>query len=81
MLPHEALIGARTQLINHVRRAVKSFGAYLPECSSPSFHERVPEHMPVTLLPALEPLFESIAVLTTRIRSYTGRNCYRLGAL
>ena len=41
----------------------------------------VAEHMPVTLLPALGPLFESIAVLTTRIRSYTGRNCYRLGAL
>jgi transposase len=66
----EALIGTRTQLINHVRGAVKSFGARLPKCSSPSFHERVPEHVPAALLPALEPLLETIAALTIRIRSY-----------
>jgi transposase len=28
----EALVGVRTQLVNHVRGAVKSFGARLPKC-------------------------------------------------
>jgi transposase len=28
----EALVGSRTQLVNHVRGAVKSFGARLPKC-------------------------------------------------
>src|ERR687897_3939341 len=28
----EALVGCRTQLVNHVRGAVKSFGARLPKC-------------------------------------------------
>ena len=56
----EALIGgARTQLINHVRGALKSsFGARLPKCSSSSsFHKKkAPEHVPVALLAAVEPL-------------------------
>jgi transposase len=28
----QALVGCRTQLVNHVRGAVKSFGARLPKC-------------------------------------------------
>jgi transposase len=65
-----ALVGARTQLINHVRGAVKSFGARLPKCSSPNFHKKVPEHVPAALLPALEPLLESIASLSASIQGY-----------
>jgi transposase len=30
----EALVGARTKLLNHVRGTVKSFGARLPKCSA-----------------------------------------------
>jgi len=66
----EALVGARTQLINHVRGAAKSFGARLPKCSSPSFHEKAAEHVPAALLPALEPLLETIASLSARIQGY-----------
>jgi transposase len=40
----EALVGARTQLVNHVRGAVKSFGGRLPKCPAVSFHKRAPEH-------------------------------------
>ena len=52
----QALVGARTQLVNHVRGAVKSFGARLPKCPARSFHKRASEHIPEALLPALGPI-------------------------
>ena len=36
----EALVGTRTQLVNHVRGTVKSFGGRLPKCPARSFHKR-----------------------------------------
>jgi transposase len=66
----QALIGCRTQLVNHVRGAVKSFGARLPKCPARSFHNKAPEHIPEALRPALEPVLEQIASLTERIRQY-----------
>jgi transposase len=66
----EALVGSRTQLVNHVRGAVKSFGARLPKCPARSFHKRAPEHIPEALWPALGPVLETIGSLTQRIREY-----------
>jgi transposase len=66
----QALIGCRTQLVNHVRGAVKSFGARLPKCPARTFHKRAAEHIPEALLPALEPVLEQIGSLTERIRGY-----------
>jgi transposase len=66
----EALVGSRTQLINHVRGAVKSFGARLPKCSARSFHHKVAEEIPQALRAALEPILQIIASLTERIRDY-----------
>jgi transposase len=66
----QALVGCRTQLVNHVRGAVKSFGHRLPKCPARSFHKRAAEHIPEALLPALEPILEQIASLTERIRGY-----------
>jgi transposase len=66
----EALVGCRTQLVNHVRGAVKSFGGRLPKCPARSFHKRAPEHIPEALRPALEPILEQIGSLTERIRQY-----------
>jgi len=66
----EALVGCRTQLVNHVRGAVKSFGARLPKCPARSFHKRAAEHVPEPLLPALGPILEQIGSLTERIRDY-----------
>jgi transposase len=66
----EALVSTRTQLVNHVRGAVKSFGARLPKCPARSFHKRAPEHIPEALLPALGPILEQIGSLTQRIRDY-----------
>jgi transposase len=66
----QALVSARTQLVNHVRGAVKSFGARLPKCPARSFHNRAPEHIPEALWPALGPILETIGSLTERIREY-----------
>jgi transposase len=66
----EALVGCRTQLVNHVRGAVKSFGARLPKCPASSFHKNAVEHIPEALWPALGPILEQISSLTERIRQY-----------
>src|SRR5215204_6569647 len=66
----EALVSCRTQLVNHVRGAVKSFGARLPKCPARSFHKRASEHIPEALRPALGPILEQIGSLTQRIKDY-----------
>jgi transposase len=66
----QALVGCRTQLVNHVRGAVKSFGARLPKCPARSFHKNAAEHIPEALWPALGPILEQIGSLTERIRDY-----------
>jgi len=66
----EALVNTRTQLVNHVRGAVKSFGARLPKCPARSFHNKAPEHVPEALMVALGPVLEQIGSLTQRIREY-----------
>ena len=69
----DALVGARTKLINHLRGAVKSFGGKLPKCTAESFHNKVVEHLPQELRPALEPVLETIASLSQRIGEYDRR--------
>ncbi len=66
----EALVSSRTQLVNHVRGALKSFGHRLPKCPARSFHKKAIEHIPEALCPALGPLLETIGSLTERIREY-----------
>jgi len=66
----EALVRCRTQLVNHVRGAVKSFGARLPKCPARSFHNKAPSHIPEPLWPALGPILEQIGSLTERIHQY-----------
>ncbi len=46
----ECLVRTRTQLINHVRGAVKSVGGRLPSSSAPSFPRKVGDHIPEELL-------------------------------
>ncbi len=69
----QALVDCRTQLVNHARGAVKSFGGRLPKCPARSFHKRASEHIPEALRPALEPILETIGSLTERIRDYDRR--------
>jgi transposase len=64
------LVGSRTQAINHVRGALKSFGVRPMKCSAPSFARRVREVLPRELEPALRPLVEMLDELNARIRQY-----------
>jgi transposase len=66
----EALVSARTQLVNHVRGSVKSFGGRLPRCPAVSFHKKAAAHIPEALWLALGPVLETIGSLTQRIREY-----------
>jgi transposase len=69
----EVLVRSRTQLINHVRGVVKSFGARLPKCSAESFHRRIRHQLPQELEEALVDVVETIGSLTERIRDYERR--------
>src|SRR3954463_11425052 len=60
----EALVEARTQLVNHVRGSVKAFGARLPKCSTHSFHKKAAPQIPEELEEVLRPVLETIASLT-----------------
>ena len=66
----EVLVRSPTQLINHVRGTVKSFGHRLPKCSACSFHDKVADGIPELLREALEPILKTIASLSARIRDY-----------
>lgn len=63
-----ALVRCRTQLINHARTLVKSFGVKLPACDSTCFHKRAAEQLPESLRPALQPVLESIAAIAEQLK-------------
>ena len=69
----EALVRSRTQMINHVRGTVKSFGYRLPKCSTPSFHKKVPGQLPSELAEVLGPIVETVGSLTEKIKDYDRR--------
>ncbi|MEX0842835.1 MAG: PKD domain-containing protein, partial [Gemmatimonadota bacterium] len=66
----QQLVRTRTQLINHVRGAVKSWGERLPSCATAAFARRVAVAIPDALRPALDPLVRQIQVLTDEIRGF-----------
>lgn len=63
-----ALIAARTVLINHVRGAVKSVGGRVPACDAHSFHRKAKDHIPAALSTALGALLSAIENLTEEIK-------------
>jgi transposase len=63
----QALVAARSLLINHVRGAVKPFGTRLPACDAHAFHKKVIDHIPLGLAPALAPLLSVIEMLSAKI--------------
>jgi len=60
----DALVAARTELINATRGLVKSMGRRLPKCSSPSFAQKVEEAVPAEIREALLPLVRMTAALS-----------------
>jgi len=69
----DALVSVRTQLINATRGLVKSMGARLPKCSSPSFPDKVEEMLPAEVREALLPLVRLAEALSDRIKVYDER--------
>ena len=59
----DALVAARTQLINTVRGMVKSMGGRLPRSTTGVFAEKVGMLIPAELKAALEPLVRSIRLV------------------
>jgi len=72
----DALVRARTLLINQVRGTVKTMGQKLPTCSAESFHR---QPLPMQLQTVLQPVMEAIEVLTQKIRQQD-RTIEQLGA-
>jgi transposase len=66
----DALVAARTELINATRGLVKSMGTRLPKSSSPSFAQKVEEAVPVEIREALLPLVRMTAALSDCIQGY-----------
>jgi transposase len=66
----EALVAARTELINATRGLVKSMGTRLHKCSSPSFGQKVRDAIPEKVGEALLPLVPLADALSDCIQSY-----------
>lgn len=66
----DAAVAARTQLVNHVRGAVKSLGGRMRSCSTRSFAGKAQGELPELLRAALQPLLEVIRTLTEQIKGY-----------
>lgn len=63
-------IEARTKLVNTVRGVCKSLGVRLPSCKTEVFHEKVKDHVPEDLTPAIFPLLDAIARLSEVIDQF-----------
>jgi transposase len=66
----DALVAARTELINATRGLGKSMGTRLPKCSSPRFAEKVEGAVPTELRDARLPLVRMTAALSDCIQEY-----------
>ena len=66
----DALVAARTELINTTRGLVKSLGTRLPKCSSRSFAHKVGEAIPEEVREALLPLVQLAEGLSACIQGY-----------
>jgi len=66
----DALVAARTEIINTTRGLVKSMGTRLPKCSSRSFAQKGEEAVAVEMREALLPLVRLAATLSADIKEY-----------
>lgn len=65
----DALVRARTLLVNHVRGSVKAVGGRIPHCSTESFPRQAAPALPAALAAQLTPVLEEIAGLSQQIRA------------
>jgi transposase len=69
----EALVESRTKLISAVRGLVKSMGARVSNCSSPSFSQKAAAEIPEEVEETLQPLLRLIATLSEEIKTFDKR--------
>ena len=69
----DMLVKTRTNLITHVRGAVKSFGERFPKCSTASFHKQCRDFLPENLKAVLQVILEMIEHITDRINKLNKR--------
>jgi transposase len=69
----DALVGARTKLINCVRGLVKSVGGRVPKCCSESFARQAVAAIPESIRETLLPIVEQIGAMTVQIRKLEGQ--------
>lgn len=65
----DALVRARTLLVNHVRGSVKAIGERLPSTATSRFH-KLEEKIPTSLAAALCPIMEQIAEINSQIKVF-----------
>lgn len=73
------LVVTRTRLINLVRFEAKIVGSRIAKCSAESFYRLARPQVPKALQAALDPLFDVLTEVQSRIRHYD-REVLRLGA-
>jgi transposase len=66
----DTVVHTRTDLINHVRGAVKSVGGRLVKCSAEAFPKRAAPELPASVAATLQPLLEVIRTITQQIAAY-----------
>ena len=72
----DALVRSRTQLVNHVRGSVKSYGGRIPSgISTEAFAAKAAEHIPEDLKEQLEGVLTTLAVMTAQIRKHERAIC------
>jgi transposase len=76
----DLLVRARTMLVNHLRGALKPFAVKPPKCSTDSFPDRVAEHIPTELLPALAPVLDVLRKLNEQIGAHDRQIAQRRAA-
>ena len=66
----DMLVRTRAKLVNHVRGTLKTFGHQVRSCSTSSFANQLRGTLPGELQHALEPILDTLAEITSRIRAY-----------
>jgi transposase len=69
----DALVKARTELINSVRGQVKSMGGRVTGCSSVAFSQKATAEIPEEVHETLQPLLRLIATLSEEIKTFDQR--------
>lgn len=69
----DALVSARTQLVNHARGIVKSLGGRLASCSTRVFHKKAAGGIPESVQGGLVPILEVIGSLNERVKELDRR--------